>query len=69
MWCSRSNRSRRIVDDVPATPSDYGYEYLRMREYLEAVAAQAPALSTRLEAFDGLCRFFQPGLRERDRKN
>jgi len=31
-----------------------------LREYMDAVAAEAPALSTRLEAFDGLCRLFQP---------
>jgi hypothetical protein len=29
-----------------------------LRIYLEAVAAEAPALSTRLQAFDGLCQFF-----------
>ena len=30
-----------------------------LRAYIEAVTAEAPALSTRLEAFDGLCRLFQ----------
>jgi hypothetical protein len=30
-----------------------------LRVYMEAVAAEAPALSSRLKAFDGLCQFFQ----------
>lgn len=30
-----------------------------LREYMDAVAAEAPAVSTRLKAFDGLCQFFQ----------
>jgi hypothetical protein len=32
-----------------------------LRVYMEAVAAEAPALSSRLKAFDGLCQMFQPG--------
>jgi hypothetical protein len=32
-----------------------------LRDYMEAVAAEAPKLSSRLKAFDGLCQFFQTG--------
>jgi hypothetical protein len=30
-----------------------------LREYIAAVSAEKPALSTRLEAFEGLCKLFQ----------
>jgi hypothetical protein len=33
-----------------------------LRVYMEAVAAEAPALSSRLKTFDGLCQFFQTGV-------
>jgi hypothetical protein len=32
-----------------------------LRVYMEAVAAEAPKLGSRLKAFDGLCQFFQTG--------
>jgi hypothetical protein len=35
-----------------------------LRVYMEAVAAEAPALSTRLKAFDGLCQMSQYGTRD-----
>ncbi len=55
---------------MPRNLQHFGLEGdVSLLEYLEAVAAGAPALSTRLEAFDGLCRFFQPSLRESERKN
>ncbi len=36
-----------------------------LSQYIEAVAAEKSGLSTRLEAFEGLCRLFQPKPRAR----
>jgi hypothetical protein len=40
-----------------------------LREYIEAVAAEAPAVGNRVEAFEGLCRLFQSDPLETPRKN
>lgn len=40
-----------------------------LRDYLEAVAAEVPALSSRLKAFEGLCAFFQSDPHDGSRTN